>query len=145
MDNMTSLRLGEAFLVRAKARLEALDALKDEAEPFDVIREARDIVDLGFRSMLRVVGVEMPRWRDVGEVLQEHIARFPADVRLQREKLLAVMEGLSDHQPEDGDLKPADLIIEAERATADAEWVVELARLNVEMVAHNRVPAASIR
>src|SRR5262245_23854823 len=78
---MTNVRLAEAFLDKARERLKALDTLRNEADYSDVIREARDIVELCFRGMLRIMGVEVSRYRDAGEVLAENVSRLPSEVR----------------------------------------------------------------
>lgn len=92
---MTSSRLAEAFLERARARLAALDALRDEADYSDVAREARDIADLCFRGMLRVRGIEVTRWRDAGDVLEENIDRFPTDISAHRDRLMKIYRSLA--------------------------------------------------
>ena len=40
----------------------------------DVVREAQEIVELALKGLLRQVGIEPPRWHDVGELLRD-IAR----------------------------------------------------------------------
>jgi len=143
MTNMTSLRLAEAFLERARTRLDALHALKAEAEPSDVIRETRDIVGLCYRSMLRVMGIEVPRWRDVGEVVREHIDRFPADIRVHKERILGLYDSLDDARAIAHD-DPASAGVDSERATKEAEWAVEIARINMDLVASRRIPATTV-
>jgi HEPN domain-containing protein len=47
----------------------------------DVVREAQELVELALKALLRLVGVEPPRHHDVGGLLLEHAARFPAGLR----------------------------------------------------------------
>jgi HEPN domain-containing protein len=149
--SMTSLRLAKAFLDRARSRLESLDALRDEADLSDVVREARDIVDLCFRSMLRVRDIEMPRWRDVGEVLKETIGKFPADVRVHEERLLGIYDGLNGSRHQAGPPQPAratsdrSMIPEADQAAADAEWVLSIAQMTMDILGHHRTPVTQAR
>ena len=86
---MTNVRLAEAFLDRARARLQALDTLRSEADYSDVVREARDIVELCFRGMLRVMEVEVSRYRDAGEVLRENMPKLPGEVRAHAGRITA--------------------------------------------------------
>jgi hypothetical protein len=43
-----------------------------------VVREAQEIVELSLKGMLRQVGVESPKWHDVGGFLLQFGDRFPA-------------------------------------------------------------------
>lgn len=47
----------------------------------DVARDAQEIVELALQGMLRAVGVDPPRWHDVGAVLPEAAHRFPPEVQ----------------------------------------------------------------
>ncbi len=140
---MTNLRLAEAFLTRAGQRLASLEALRHEADFNDVVREARDIVELCFRGMLRIAGVEVPRWRDVGEVLAENVHKLPGDVAAQRDRILEIYRDLKkDRQPllPDEVPPPAEklLLADADRAYAGATWIVEMARVTIEIVSRRR-------
>jgi HEPN domain-containing protein len=73
--------------VKARARLKVLDVLMAEQAYSDVIREAQEIVELCLKGMLRHVGVEPPKWHDVGGILQEHADRFLPDVRRELDAL----------------------------------------------------------
>ncbi len=146
---MTSIRLAEAFLERARTRLQALRALRAEAEYSDVVREARDIVDLCFRSMLRIMDIEVSRWRASGEVLTENIRRLPPEVRAQEERLLTAWRDLEQANavvlPDDSAAPPEPLgLADTDRATAEAEWVLGIAESTVSLVGH-RVPVATAR
>ena len=143
--SMTNLRLAEAFLERARARLDALEGLRSEADFSDVFREARDIVELCFRGMLRIVGIEVPRWRDVGEVLTESGGRLPDEVAANKARILEIHRDLKRERPS----APVDevptpvvklLVADADRAISEAEWILELAQLTVDIVSRRRVP-----
>ncbi len=149
---MTSIRLAEAFLVRARTRLKALDALRAEADFSDVVREARDIVDLCIRGMLRVMDIEVSRWREAGEILQENIRRFPSEIVAHEERLMGILKDLAQANeipPTDEDGTPHAVvgkmnIADADRATAEAEWVLGIAEMTICVVGH-RAPAATAR
>lgn len=152
MTSMTSIRLAEAFLDRARTRLKALDALRAEADFSDVVREARDIVDLCIRGMLRVMDIEVSRWREAGEILQENIRRFPSEIVAHEERLMGILKDLAQANeipPSDEDPVPHAVVEkmnigDADRATAEAEWVLGIAEMTIGVVGH-RAPAASAR
>lgn len=73
---MTNTSLAQSYLAKAKVRLKALFVLEEEGAYSDVVREAQEIVELALKGMLRQVGVEPPKWHDVGRMLLEHAARF---------------------------------------------------------------------
>lgn len=143
--SLTNLRLAEAFLDRGRERLSALDALRQEADFSDVIREARDIVALCFRGMLRIVGIEVSRWQDVGDVLTQNMGRLPADVSAQKDRILGIYQDLKRERvvefSEDGPPIEKILQADADRAIAEAEWILGLAQLTVDLVSRGRVPA----
>jgi HEPN domain-containing protein len=152
VTSMTSIRLAEAFLDRARTRLKALDALRAEADFSDVVREARDIVDLCIRGMLRVMDIEVSRWREAGEILQENIRRFPSEIVAHEERLMGILKDLAQANeipPSDEDHVPHAVVEkmnigDADRATAEAEWVLGIAEMTISVVGH-RAPAASAR
>ena len=42
------------------------------------VRRCQEAVELALKAALRSLGVEPPKWHDVGDILKEHRARFPA-------------------------------------------------------------------
>ena len=135
---MTSLSLARSYLIKAQKRLKALAVLRDEEAHSDVVREAQELVELALKGVLRAVGVEPPKFHDVGALLVEHQAkllplvrdRLPraAEIsrRLRRERELA-FHGDIDFIPTEQ--YTAD---EARRAYEDAAWVVGLAAEVIE-------------
>ena len=78
---MTNESLARSYLVKAEKRLKALATLRDEDAHSDVVREAQELVELALKGMLRAVGVEPPKFHDVGGLLVEHGAKFVPAVR----------------------------------------------------------------
>ncbi|MBI4562333.1 MAG: HEPN domain-containing protein [Candidatus Rokubacteria bacterium] len=130
---MTNQSLAQSYLVKAQKRLKALAVLRDEGAHSDVVREAQELVELALKGMLRAVGIEPPKFHDVGGLLVEHAAKFSREVgqqlpraagiskRLRRERELAFY-GEIDFIPTE-EYSVAD----AERAYGEAAWVVALA------------------
>ena len=139
---MTNQSLARSYLLKAQKRLKALAVLRDEGAHSDVIREAQELAELALKGMLRAVGIEPPKFHDVGGLLLEHRAKFTEGVRerlaraaeiskrLRRERELAFY-GDIDFIPTE-EYSAAD----GERAYEDAAWVVALA---TEVIA--RLPA----
>ena len=73
---MTAGDLARSYLVKAGKRLRILEVLFDEEDYSDVVREAQEIVELCLKGMLRSVGIEPPKWHDVGQFLIEYEERF---------------------------------------------------------------------
>ena len=130
---MTSESLARSYLVKAQKRLKALAVLRDEGAHSDVVREAQELVELALKGVLRAIGVEPPKFHDVGGLLLEHRDKLAseacADVpraadiskRLRRERELAFY-GDIDFIPTE-EYSPAD----AQRAYEEAAWVLDLA------------------
>jgi HEPN domain-containing protein len=130
---VTSQDLAQSYLVKARARLKALALLRDVDDHSDVVREAQELVELALKAMLRAVGVEPPKFHDVGGLLLEHRARFRANVgerlfraaeissKLRRDRELAFYG--------DVDFIPTEqyTAADADRAYDDAAWVLALA------------------
>lgn len=77
---MNNLALAQSYLVKAQKRLKILDVLLAEEAYSDVIRKAQEIVELALKGMLRQVGIEPPKWHDVGTLILEYQNRFPDSV-----------------------------------------------------------------
>jgi HEPN domain-containing protein len=75
--------------------------------------------------MLREVGVDPPHWHDVGGLLQEHRARFAADVGAEIDRLAAISAWLRKEREfafyGEIDLIPTERYTEADAARARDE------------------------
>jgi HEPN domain-containing protein len=69
---MTNTDLAKSYIWKAETRIDALEALNKRGNFSDVVREARETVELALKGMLRGVGVEPPKHHDVGRLLLEH-------------------------------------------------------------------------
>ena len=131
---MTNTDLAKSYIWKAETRIDALEALMKRGNYSDVVREAQETVELALKGMLRAVGVEPPKYHDVGGLLLEHRDRFAEDVsrdlpraaeiskRLRKERELAFY-GDVDFIPTEE--YTAD---DASQALIDAKWIVALAR-----------------
>jgi hypothetical protein len=78
---MTNVDLATSYMVKAVKRLKILAVLLEEQDYSDVIREGQEIVELSQKAMLRRIGIDPPKWHDVGSLLLEHQDRFDRQVR----------------------------------------------------------------
>lgn len=75
-----SISLAKAYLEKAQKRLKILPVLLAEEAYSDVVREAQEIVELSLKGVLRYLGVEPPKWHDVGSILLDNQDRLPAAI-----------------------------------------------------------------
>jgi hypothetical protein len=73
--------LAESYLEKATKRLRVLDVLLEEEAFSDVVREAQELVELALKGILRYVGVDPPKWHDVGPIIAEHRDLLPVTIR----------------------------------------------------------------
>lgn len=74
---MTGDELARSYLEKATARRRVLDVLTEEGAYSDVVREAQELVELVLKGALRLIGVDPPKWHDVGPILREHTEAYP--------------------------------------------------------------------
>lgn len=77
---MTNKSLAQSYLQKATVRKDVLYLLFQKGAFSDVVREAQEMVELSLKGMLRFVGIEPPKFHDVGGLLLEHKNKFPAEI-----------------------------------------------------------------
>lgn len=68
--------------------------LLDEEAYSDVIREAQEIVELALKGMLRQIGIEPPKWHDVGPQIKEYGDRFHEEIRPHLDRVIRISKWL---------------------------------------------------
>lgn len=135
---MSNDQLAAAYLKKAMLRLEILPAYIAKEGYSDAIREAQEIVELATKAMLRMVGIDPPKWHDVSALIAEHSARFPDAVRPEIPELVILSQRLRREREiamyGDIDMIPTNLYskADAEKALSDAALSVRLARETAE-------------
>jgi len=131
---MKNADLGRSYMIKAEKRLKTLDVLLREEDYSDVIRESQEVVELCLKGMLRIAGIEPPKFHDVGSLIIEYKERFkgipPGVLRkatriskqLRKERELAFY-GDIDFIPTEEYSKG-----DALKAMKDASWVVDVAK-----------------
>lgn len=91
---MTNITLAQSYLKKAVDRLDVLQLLFNKKAYSDVIREAQEIVELASKGMLRAVGIEPPKFHDVGGILLEHKNKFPLEISREMKKVAGISKQL---------------------------------------------------
>jgi HEPN domain-containing protein len=135
---VTKSELARAYLEKASKRRRVLEVLKEEQAWSDVVREAQELVELALKAMLREVGVDPPKWHDVGPILIEQAERFPDATRAQLSELARISHWLRKEREfsfyGDVDFIPTEQYSaqDADRAIVDATYVLEAAKRLIE-------------
>jgi len=131
---MTNTSLAQSYLVKARHRLKVLSVLLEDRAYSDVVREAQEVVELALKGMLRQVGIEPPRWHDVGQLLEEHRDRFAAPVVESLPHLIDA-SGWLRKEREFAFYGDIDFIPTERYSSEDASRAIDAARLAVQVAA----------
>lgn len=91
---MATSPLAAAYLEKATVRLDVLALLESKGAYSDVVREAQEVVELATKAMLHSIGVDPPKWHDVGPLIVEYRDRFPPQVGAQAEEIARITKRL---------------------------------------------------
>ncbi|MEM4298190.1 MAG: HEPN domain-containing protein [Nitrososphaerota archaeon] len=73
---MDNLDMARANLRQAVERIETVKRALEGGNYAYAVRQSQECVELTLKAALRVVGVEPPKWHDVGPVLKREGLRF---------------------------------------------------------------------
>jgi HEPN domain-containing protein len=124
--------LARDHLLRAQARLRALDVLFEAESWADVVRESQEVVELALKALLRASLIEPPRVHDVSEVLLAHRSQLPDALSAEVDVLAQISRDLRRDRElafcGAEDLTPSDFYSrgDAEKARLDAQKTVKL-------------------
>jgi len=91
---MNNVELAQSYIEEAKRRLKTAEiALSEDAYAY-CVRQSQEAVELLLKASLRLVGIEPPKWHDVGPVLIEYSDRFPKWFRNEIPQLAAISRWL---------------------------------------------------
>ncbi len=91
---MNTSKLPEEYLKKAQRRRLTLDVLRNAGGHDDVVRETQELVELLLKGLLRRVGVDPPKWNDVGRVVEAHQNLFNDEIRAHMDRLVRVSSRL---------------------------------------------------
>jgi HEPN domain-containing protein len=135
---LTSRDLARSLIEKASLRMDILDLLLGKQAYSDVVREAQEIVELASKGMLRAVGVEPPKFHDVGSLLVEHRGKYGENVSRHMERIASISKKLRRERElsfyGEIDFIPTEeyTLEDARQAREDAEFVVTLAKKLLE-------------
>lgn len=124
----------EATWKKASKRRRVLEVLLEQDAYSDVIREAQELVELALKGTLRAVGIDPPKWHDVGPILLEQASAFDTGLQFELPRLAEISKWLRKEREfafyGDVDFIPTEQYsrTDADRAIADALEVLEWAR-----------------
>jgi HEPN domain-containing protein len=130
--------LAESYLEKATKRLRVLEVLLQEEAFSDVVREAQELVELAMKGMLRYVGVDPPKWHDVGPILAEHRDLLPETIQEALTRLQEISKRLRREREfafyGDIDFIPTEEYTrqDAMQAIGDARFVLDKATLLIK-------------
>jgi len=131
---MTNKDLAQSYFKKSIDRLDILDLLSQKGAYSDVVREAQECVELCLKGMLRFVGIEPPKYHDVGPLIFEYQERFK-DISSEEIIRLAKISKKLRKERElafygDIDFIPTDeyTLGDAKEAIEGANYVVNMAR-----------------
>lgn len=131
---MTNINLARDYMLKALTRLEVLEIYLKKDDYSDVIREAQEIVELSQKAMLRQIGIDPPKWHDVGIIILEHKDKFPEEIQGQLPEIAEISKWLRRERElafyGDTDFIPSEEYTEEDalRALQGAKRVVEVAK-----------------
>ena len=86
--------LCEEYYEKARVRRFALDVLQHHEGHADVVREAQELVELLLKGLLRKVGIDPPKWHDVGSVLEDNEDLLPENVQQNLNRIVKISSSL---------------------------------------------------
>jgi HEPN domain-containing protein len=101
-----------------------------------VVRQAQERVELSLEACLRLVGIEQPKWHDVGPIIRRERENFPEWFKVHVERIVSISRSLRKERElamyggEESKIPPEELYtrFDAEKAIEDAGFVLEIAR-----------------
>ncbi len=129
---MTSKTLAQDYFKRVRSRFKALKLLLSEDNYADVIRESQELSELLLKGWLRSVGIEPPKWHDVGPILNENKMLLPQAIQLELDKVLDLSRYLRRERENsfygEEDMVPLETFtkFEAEECVTRIEWLLNL-------------------
>ena len=135
---MTNITLAQSYIKKATDRLDILDLLLNKGAYSDVMREAQEIVELATKGMLRAVGIEPPKFHDVGDLLLEHTDKYPNDISKHVQRIASISKRLRKERElsfyGDIDFIPTEEYTrgDAQEATEGADFIVAIAKRLIE-------------
>ena len=130
---MNNIEMAKAYLEEALRRIKTAELALEDGGYAYCIRQCQEAVELSLKAALRFVGIEPPKWHDVGIILIENKERFPGWFQAEIEEFASISRWLrrerepSMYGDEETGLPPQRLYTKnyAERALRESKKVVD--------------------
>jgi HEPN domain-containing protein len=91
---MNNKSLAKSHLKQAEERIKhSKEAFQEGNYPY-VVRQCQEAVELLLKASLRLVGIEPPKWHDVGTILKRERERFPEWFKNEIDELASISRTL---------------------------------------------------
>jgi HEPN domain-containing protein len=87
---MTNRDLAGSLMRQAESRKAALHVAVEDGNWAYVVRLSQEVVELSLKAILNVIGVEPPKWHDVGTLLIKYRHRLPSSIALRAEEFARI-------------------------------------------------------
>lgn len=133
---MNNIKLAESNLKQASERIKhSSEAVQTGNYPY-VVRQCQEAVELSLKAALRLVGIEPPKWHDVGPILRRERERFPEWFKEEIDKLASISRSLRKERElamygdEEAGIPAEELytLIDAEEALEKARYVYNIVK-----------------
>ena len=81
-------KLAAGYFKKAHARRKALDVLYAEKSYSDVVRESQELCELVLKGVLRTIGIDPPKFHDVGKILKQNVGLLPGSMQCDIDKVV---------------------------------------------------------
>lgn len=91
---MDNAEMARSYLVQAEERLIHAREAVERGNYAYTVRQCQEAVELSLKAALRIVGIEVPKWHDVGPILRKESERFPEWFRKEIPRMARVSRRL---------------------------------------------------
>jgi HEPN domain-containing protein len=134
---LDSYELARSNVRQAEDRLTTVRIALERGNYPYAVRQAQECVELSLKACLRLVGIEPPKWHDVGPIIRRERENFPEWFKEHVERIVSISRSLRKERElamygdEESKIQPEELCtrFDAEKAIEDAGFVLEIARM----------------
>ncbi len=133
---MNSKEMAESYLMEGEIRLKTARSALEDGHFAYAVRQSQESVEMALKGALRYVGIEPPKWHDVGIILRKEVQKFPEWFTENLDRLTLISRELrrerepSMYGDSDLNLPPQELYTEfdAQEAIKKADFVMGLCK-----------------
>lgn len=93
---MNQKEIAKDFFNQASLRFKTAKNVLEEGAFAYCIRQSQEAVELALKSALKLVGIDFPKWHDIGEFLVNARSKFPKEFGEKVSELAKISETLKD-------------------------------------------------